>query len=58
VADLFACAENRAFNGLTDNFWERLLGLYRRGLWPCGWRGVYPGPGTFAAYRRPAPEEA
>src|SRR5262245_51312087 len=43
VTDLWHCAENRAFNGLTDNFWERLFRLYRRGFWPCGWRGVYPG---------------
>jgi hypothetical protein len=52
VTDLWYCAENRAFNGPTDNFWERLFRLYRRGLWPCGWRGVYPGPGKFVAYRR------
>jgi hypothetical protein len=53
VADLRYCAENRAFNGPTDNFWERLFRLYRQGLWPCGWRGIYPGPGKFAAYQRP-----
>jgi len=53
VTDLWSCAENRAFNGLTDNFWERLFRLYGKGLWPCGWRGVYPGPGKFVAYRRP-----
>ncbi len=52
VTDLWYCAENRAFNGLTDNFWERLFRLYRQGVWPCGWRGVYPEPGKFIAYRR------
>jgi hypothetical protein len=52
VTDLCYCAENRAFNGLTDNFWERLFRLYRQGLWPCGWRGTYPAPGQFIAYRR------
>jgi hypothetical protein len=52
VTDLWYCAENRAFNGPNDNFWERLFRLYRQGLWPCGWRGVYPGPGKFVAYRR------
>ena len=35
------------------HFWERLFGLYRRGQWPCGWRGVYPRPGKFVAYQRP-----
>jgi hypothetical protein len=52
VTDLWYCAENRAFNGSTDNFWERLFRLYRQGVWPCGWRGVYPEPGKFVAYRR------
>jgi hypothetical protein len=52
VTDLWYCAENRAFNGSTDNFWERLFRLYRQGVWPCGWRGVYPGPGKFVAYLR------
>ena len=52
VSELRWCAENRACNGLTDNFWERLFRLYREGLWPCGWRGVYPEPGKFVAYRR------
>jgi hypothetical protein len=52
VTDLWYCAENRTFNGPTDNFWERLFRLYRKGLWPCGWRGVYSRPGKFVAYRR------
>ncbi len=52
VTDLWYCAENRAFNGLTDNFWERLFRLYKLGVWPCGWRGVFPNPGKFIAYRR------
>jgi hypothetical protein len=53
VCELMWCAENRAFNGLTDNFWERLLGLYMQGLWPCGWQGIFPRPGKIVAYRRP-----
>jgi hypothetical protein len=52
VCELMWCAENRAFNGLTGNFWEQLFRLYQQGLWPCGWRGVYPQPGKFVAYRR------
>jgi hypothetical protein len=44
VSELWYCAENRAFNGLTDNFWERMLRLYQKGVWPCGWRGVFPSP--------------
>lgn len=63
VSELWYCAQNRAFNGLTDNFWERMFRLYQQGLWPCGWRGVFPRPGKFAAYRRsagpkPTPERA
>jgi hypothetical protein len=52
VSELWYCAENRAFNGLVDNFWERIFRLYKQGIWPCGWRGVYPQPGKFVAYRR------
>jgi hypothetical protein len=58
VCELMWCAENRAFNGLTGNFWEQLFGLYQQGLWPCGWRGVYPQPGKFVAYRRAEPHAA
>jgi hypothetical protein len=54
VSELWYCAENRAFNGLTDNFWERMLRLYQQGVWPCGWWGVFPSPGKFVAYRRSA----
>ena len=43
---------SRAFNGPTDNFWERLFRLYRRRLWRCDWRGVYPRQGKFLTYRR------
>jgi hypothetical protein len=49
---LLRCAENRAFNGKTDNFWEQLLRLYFEGLWPCGWEGRWPKPGRFIAWRR------
>jgi hypothetical protein len=51
VAELWYCAENRAFNGLTDNIWERMFRLYQQGVWPCGWRGVFPTPGKFIVYR-------
>lgn len=50
--DLHKCAENRAYNGKTTNFWEQLLGLYFEGLWPCGWEGRWPEPGRFVAWRR------
>jgi hypothetical protein len=53
VSELWYCAENRAFNGRPDNFWERMFRLYQRGVWACGWRGFYPCPGKFIAYRRP-----
>jgi len=53
LADLGYCAENRAFNGLTDNFWEKLFRVYRKGLWPCGWQNVAGGTGKFIAYCRP-----
>jgi hypothetical protein len=52
LSELMWCAENRAFNGPTDNFWERLFRLYRTGFWPCGWQGVFPRPGKFVTYRR------
>jgi hypothetical protein len=52
VSELWYCAENRAANGLTDNFWERMFRLYKRGLWPCGWQGFFPRPGKFVAYCR------
>lgn len=54
VWDLWHCAENRALNGLTGNFWQRMFRLYQQGTWPCGWRGVFPSPGKFVAYRRNA----
>jgi hypothetical protein len=52
ASDLWHCAENRAYNGMTENFWEQLFGLYKQGVWPCGWLGVFPAPGKFIAYRR------
>ncbi len=45
------CAENRAFNGPTDNFWEQVLALYLEGLWPCSWEGRWPKTGRFIAWR-------
>ena len=35
--DLMECCKNRAFNGLTDNFWEQLFGCYLHGGWPCSY---------------------
>jgi hypothetical protein len=58
TSELWFCAENRAFNGMTDNFWERMFRLYQQGVWPCGWRGFYPSPGRFVAYRRSADSAA
>lgn len=52
--DLMLCAHNRAFNGLTDNFWESLFQAYKAGLWPCGWHGTWPAPGVLIAWRRPS----
>ncbi len=52
ASDLMQCAINRAFNGLTDNFWERLLGVYQQGLWPCCWLGRWPAERRFLAWRR------
>ena len=46
------CAENRACNGRTNNFWERVLKLYLKGLWPGGWERRWPKPGRFVAWRR------
>jgi hypothetical protein len=54
-SDLMHCAENRAYNGMTDNFWEQLFQLYRRGFWPCGWHGTWPSPGVPMVWRRPGP---
>lgn len=54
ACDLMYCAENRAFNGLTDNYWEMLFRTYRAGLWPCGWDGTWPAPGKLLAWRPPA----
>jgi hypothetical protein len=28
--------------GRTDGFYLELMRWYRRGHWPCGWRGRYP----------------
>lgn len=58
LSELWYCAENRAFNGLTDNFWERMFHLYQQGVWPCGWRGVFPSPGKFIAFRRSSEPDA
>ena len=52
AADLMHCAENRAFNGMTENYWETLFRTYQMGLWPCGWHGTWPAPGGLMAWRR------
>lgn len=53
VSELWYCAENRAANGLTDNFWESMFQLFKQGVWACGWNGCFPQPGKFVAFRRP-----
>jgi len=50
VVDLRNCAINRAINGDTDNFYERIFDIYRAGGFPCGWAGDYPGKGNLMAY--------
>ena len=52
AADLMRSAENRAFNGMTENYWEALFQTYRMGLWPCGWHGTWPSRGGLIAWRR------
>lgn len=58
VSELWYCAQNRAANGLTNNFWERMFQLYKQGVWACGWQGFFPRPGKFVAYRRADPGSA
>jgi hypothetical protein len=53
ATDVFSyIAQNRAYNGMTDNFWEQLFQLYKAGLWPCGWQGSYPDDGRLMVWRR------
>ncbi|MEC2060862.1 MULTISPECIES: hypothetical protein [Bacillus] len=51
VADLNNCAINRAVNGITDNFFEKLFKIYKAGYFPCGWDGDYPN-GNFIALKK------
>ncbi|KYD06490.1 hypothetical protein [Bacillus atrophaeus] len=48
VADLNNCAINRAINGNTDNFFEKVFEIYKAGYFPCGWNGDYPNGGFIA----------
>lgn len=50
VADLNNCAINRAVNGKTDNFFEKLFKIYKAGYFPCGWDGDYPYGSFIALY--------
>lgn len=51
AGDLMECCKNRAFNGMTDNFWEQIFAVYRQGLFPCGWLGGFPIEGRMIAWR-------
>lgn len=57
TSNLSMCAENRAYNGLTENFWEQLFSVYRAGYWPCGWSGRWPQPGRFIVWQRTSPAD-
>nr|WP_232502635.1 hypothetical protein [Bacillus velezensis] len=50
VADLNNCAINRAVNGKTDNFFEKLFKIYKAGYFPWGWDGDYPYGSFIALY--------
>ncbi|MBW3596073.1 MAG: hypothetical protein KY475_02230 [Planctomycetes bacterium] len=52
ACDMMECCKNRAFNGRTQNFWERLFAAYNQGLWPCCWLGRWPADGKLLAWRR------
>ncbi|MDM5186301.1 hypothetical protein QUF99_02375 [Bacillus sp. DX4.1] len=41
VADLRNCAINRAINGKSNNFFEKILEIYKIGGFPCGWDEEY-----------------
>jgi hypothetical protein len=51
AADMMECCKNRAFNGMTDNWWEKIFAVYRQGLFPCGWLGKFPIDGRMIAWR-------
>ncbi|NLS89343.1 hypothetical protein EYI23_15490 [Bacillus subtilis] len=51
VADLNNCAINRAINGNTNNFFEKVFEIYKAGYFPCGWNGDYPN-GTFVVFKK------
>ncbi|MEC1752643.1 hypothetical protein [Bacillus mojavensis] len=50
VADLNNRAINRAVNGNTHNFFEKLFEIYKVGSFPCGWYGDYPN-GSYIALK-------
>lgn len=51
VADLKNCAVNRAINGKTNNFFDKIFEIYKASGFPCGWSGDYPDPeGRIIAY--------
>jgi hypothetical protein len=49
TADLCNCLISRAVQGNAPGFFEDLFGVYKQGLWPCGWDGNYP-DGQLIAY--------
>ena len=50
ASDLVEICKNRAFNGMTDNFWEQLFSMYSAGYWPCCWLGSWPTEGNFLVW--------
>ena len=50
VADLTNCAINRAINGKSNSFFEKLFEIYQYGAFPCGWNGDYP-EGQIVAFK-------
>lgn len=50
VADLTNCAINRAINGKSNPFFEKLFEIYQFGAFPCGWNDDYP-EGKIVAFK-------
>jgi len=42
IADLYNCAFSRAVSGTRNSFFEKIYEVYKKGGWPCGWKGEYP----------------
>ena len=52
MSHLLTIAEARLHQGTTNQFYENMFEVFRRGMYPCGWRCTKPAPGKFIAYRR------